>query len=143
MSADAFNDALESFVRAMRTARMKPGPIPGELSRSQHVLLAPLIDNPAGACSVRELAEAADIASPTATRTLDGLERDGIVTRRPSETDRRSVVVELTEQGREMMLASRKRMRAARAELYARLDPSEQEEAERILRRLTEIIRSI
>jgi DNA-binding MarR family transcriptional regulator len=92
---------------------------------------------------VRELAEAADIASPTATRTLDGLERDGIVTRRPSQTDRRSVIVELTERGREMMLASRKRMRAARAELYARLDSSEQEEAERILRRLTEIIRSI
>jgi DNA-binding MarR family transcriptional regulator len=65
------------------------------------------------------------------------------VTRRPSETDRRSVIVELTERGREMMLASRKRMRAARAELYARLDASEQEEAERILRRLTEIIRSI
>jgi DNA-binding MarR family transcriptional regulator len=65
------------------------------------------------------------------------------VTRRPSQTDRRSVIVELTERGREMMLASRKRMRAARAELYARLDASEQEEAERILRRLTEIIRSI
>jgi DNA-binding MarR family transcriptional regulator len=143
MSAETFNQALEQFFRAMRTARMKPGPIPGELSRAQHVLLAPLLDSPDGACSVRTLAEAADIASPTASRTLDGLERDGIVTRRPSETDRRSVLVELTDQGRETMLATRKRMRAARAELYARLEVSEQEEAERILRRLTEIIRSI
>jgi len=143
MSSETFNQALEQFFRAMRTARMKPSPVPGELTRSQHVLLAPLLDHPDGACSVSALAEAADIASPTATRTLDGLERDGIVVRRPSETDRRSVLVELTDQGRETMLASRKRLRAARAELYARLEPSEQEEAERILRRLTEIIRSI
>ena len=37
-----------------------------------------------------------DLAPPTATRMLDGLERESIVERRPSEEDRRCVTVELT-----------------------------------------------
>ena len=85
-----------------------------------HVLL-PLLDG-GGPCSVRELAEAAAIASPTATRTLDGLERDGLVIRRPSETDRRSVLVELTDEGRAQAEAARKVARASRLELYRRLE---------------------
>lgn len=144
MSAESFNDALEQFFRSMRSARMKPRPVEGELTLAQLVLLLPLLEPGCeGACPVRALAEAAGVASPTATRTLDGLERDGIVTRRPSQTDRRSVLVELTERGRELMLEAREARRAARAELYARLDASEQVEAERVLRRLTEIVREI
>ena len=144
MSTDSFNEALEQFFRAMRTARMKPGPLPAELSLAQHVLLLPLLELDADeGCTVRALADAAGVASPTATRTLDGLEREGIVTRRPSETDRRSVLVDLTERGRKLMLEAREARRAARAELYARLDAQEQQEAERTLRRLTEIIRAI
>jgi len=144
MSADDFNDALEQFFRAMRAARLKPGPLPGDLTLSQLVLLLPLLEpENADGCTVGVLAEAAAVASPTATRTLDGLERDGIVIRRPSPTDRRSVLVTLTDRGRELMLEAREARRAARAELYARLSPAEQEEAERILRRLAEVIRSI
>jgi DNA-binding MarR family transcriptional regulator len=143
VSAETFNDALEQFFRSMRSARLKPGPIQGELTLAQHVLLLPLLEPGCDGCTVRTLAETAGIASPTATRTLDGLERDGLITRRPSETDRRSVLVALTDRGRELMLEAREARRAARAELYARLDPSEQAEAERILRRLTEILRAI
>ena len=144
MSADDFNDALEQFFRAMRAARLKPGPLPGDLTPAQLVLLLPLLEpEHAGGCTVRVLAESAGVASPTATRTLDGLERDGIITRRPSETDRRSVLVSLTERGHGLLLEALEARRAARAALYARLSPDEQAEAERILRRLTEIIRSI
>jgi MarR family transcriptional regulator, organic hydroperoxide resistance regulator len=139
VSAETFNDALEQFFRAMRTARMKAPSLDGGLTFPQYVLLLPLIDGEA--CGVRVLAEAAGVASPTATRTLDGLERDGMVSRRPSETDRRSVVVELTAEGRGVMEAARDSQRAARSALYERLDASEQAEAEAMMRRLTEIIR--
>lgn len=142
MSADSFNQALEQFFRAMRSARMKAPAISGDLTMAQHVLLIPLLECVDG-CSVRTLADAAGIASPTATRTLDGLERDGIVVRRPSEVDRRSVLVELTDHGRATMLAGRDALRAARRDLYRRLTPDEQDEAERLLRRLTEVIGAV
>lgn len=141
MSAETFNEALERFFRAMRHARVKATAVPGGMSMPQMVLILPLLEGD-GVCGVRELADAAGIASPTASRTLDGLERDGLITRRPSPTDRRSVLVELTDSGRAQAEDARRVARAARLELYDRLGPGEQEEAERMLRRLTEIIRS-
>jgi DNA-binding MarR family transcriptional regulator len=140
VSAESFNDALEQFFRAMRQARLKP-PATGNLTMPQMHLLLPLLDGDRP-CSVRELADAAAVASPTATRTLDGLERDGLVVRRPSEADRRSVLVELTDEGRAQTEAARKVARASRLELYRRLEEGEREETERILRRLAEIIRA-
>jgi DNA-binding MarR family transcriptional regulator len=142
MSAETFNDALEQFFRAMRQARVKPAATAGSLTMPQMVLILPLLDGDRP-CSVRELADAAGIASPTATRTLDGLERDGLILRRPSEADRRSVLVELTAEGRRQAQAAREIARAARVELYGKLERGEREEAEAMLRRLTEIIRAI
>src|SRR4051794_26564901 len=97
----------------MRHARVKPASTPGTLSMPQMVLLLPLLDGDRP-CGVSELATSAGIASPTASRTLDGLERDGLITRSPSETDRRSVLVELTPAGREQVAAARDTARAAR-----------------------------
>ncbi len=56
-----------------------------------------------------DLARALGIESPTLTRHLDNLERDGLVVRRPSDTDRRAVLVELTEAGEQ----AHERMRTA------------------------------
>ncbi len=117
MSADSFNDALEQFFRAMRQARVKP-PATGNLTVPQMLLLLPLLDGDRP-CGVRELADAAAIASPTASRTLDGLERDGLMIRRPSEADRRCVLVELTDEGRAQAEAAREAARARACELYA------------------------
>ena len=46
-----------------------------------------------------DLARSLGIEGPTMTRHLDNLEQSGFVTRRRSETDRRAVLVELTEAG--------------------------------------------
>ena len=139
MSAESFNDALEAFFRVVRALRWKADALPGGLSLAQAVLLRPLMDG--GACGVGELADAAGIASPTATRTLDGLVRDGYITRRPSQSDRRSVLVELTDRGHAAMTQARDAMRARRGVLYERLSPEEREEAEELFRRLAEIMR--
>ncbi len=40
------------------------------------------------------------IEQPTAVRTLDRMERDGLIIRTPSTTDRRAVEIRLTEKGR-------------------------------------------
>jgi DNA-binding MarR family transcriptional regulator len=138
MSAETFSESMELFFRTMRRARTKSGDIEVTgLSMPQFVLLVPLIDGRAR--SVRELAAAAAVASPTATRMLDALQRDGVVQRRPSETDRRCVLVDLTEHGRAVLETARERARARRVELYELLEPSEREDAERIMRRLAEV----
>jgi MarR family transcriptional regulator for hemolysin len=46
-----------------------------------------------------DLARSLGIEGPTLTRHLDNLERDGLVTRQRSESDRRAFRVELTEAG--------------------------------------------
>ena len=90
-----FDAAWDEFFGAIRRARgraaaggrargSQPRPVPPRLSRSPTATRGDAI-------SVGALAEAAGIAQPTATRTLDGLERQGIVERRPSSEDRRSV----------------------------------------------------
>ena len=53
----------------------------GELSLSQYHLLEPLIDGERLATC--ELALAAGVSAPTATRMLSGLEREGLVERVP------------------------------------------------------------
>lgn len=40
------------------------------------------------------------IEQPTAVRTLDRMERDGLIIRVPSTTDRRAIEINLTEKGR-------------------------------------------
>ncbi|WP_058534330.1 MarR family winged helix-turn-helix transcriptional regulator [Legionella saoudiensis] len=40
------------------------------------------------------------IEQPTAVRTLDRMERDGLIIRTPSATDRRAMEIKLTEKGR-------------------------------------------
>jgi DNA-binding MarR family transcriptional regulator len=85
---------------------------------------------------VGELAEAAGIAAPTATRMLDGLERAAIVRRTPSTEDRRVVTVQLTPKGRRLLERKRKRVEERRRALYDSLSPPEREQAERLLHRL-------
>ncbi|UGS35395.1 MarR family winged helix-turn-helix transcriptional regulator [Capillimicrobium parvum] len=136
MEADQFSEAMEKFFRAMRRARTRwSGDLEaGGLTAAQHILLVPLLDGQER--SVRQLAEGAAVSSPTATRMLDALERDGTIVRRPSQTDRRCVLVALTDAGREALKAGRTAARARRRAIYDRLEPSERADAERILRRL-------
>ena len=61
-----------------------------------------------GAQTVGELARAERVQPPSMTRTVNCLEEQGFVVRRPHETDGRQVVVELTDQGRDVVLADRR-----------------------------------
>jgi MarR family transcriptional regulator, organic hydroperoxide resistance regulator len=140
MSDESFAEALEGFFKSMRRARAGWGVEreAGALTQAQFLLIVPLFDGQAR--SVRELADGAYVAAPTATRMLDGLQRDGIVSRRPAEHDRRCVMVELTDAGLEAMTAARDLLRERRAELFEPLTEREREEAERVLRRLAEVL---
>ena len=62
-----------------------------------------------GELSVGELAAQERVQPPSMTRTVNCLEEGGYVARRPHDTDRRQVVVVLSNLGRETVLADRAR----------------------------------
>jgi len=137
---DAFSSALLDFLRATRRMRGRFGD-EGELSLSQYHLLEPLLDDERLATC--ELALAAGVSAPTATRMLSGLEREGLVERVPCEQDRRVVHVVLTAGGRERVLAKRARGDARRAVIFASLSAGERREAARLLERLSTAIEEL
>ncbi|MFJ1268557.1 MarR family winged helix-turn-helix transcriptional regulator [Legionella lytica] len=47
-----------------------------------------------------EMCKHIGIEQPTAVRTLDRMERDGLIIRTPSATDRRAIAIRLTDKGR-------------------------------------------
>ena len=136
---ETFNVAWERFHRAVKRARARvPDDRAAGLTLAQFILLDPLRER--SPQSVRELAEAADVAPPTATRLLDALEAGGYVERRPSERDRRSVDVSLTPAGAETLAETRKWVDEGRRRIYEALEPDERAEAERLLSRLADIV---
>jgi DNA-binding MarR family transcriptional regulator len=79
-----------------------------ELSINQMGVLGCLFRN-GGALTIGELAASERVQPPSMTRTVNYLESSGDVVRRPHETDGRQVVVELSDRGRERVLADRAR----------------------------------
>jgi DNA-binding MarR family transcriptional regulator len=111
------------------------------LSLPRYLLVTPLLDAPTQ--TVGELAAHAGVASPTATRMLDGLERDGLVRRETAPHDRRSVALRLTAAGRRLVAAERARVQAKGEELFAALEPAEREQAGRLLGRLADLMEEL
>jgi MarR family transcriptional regulator, organic hydroperoxide resistance regulator len=136
-----FAAAVDDFMRASRRARGRLAG-EGELSLSQLHLLEPLLGagRPLG---VRELAAAAGVSAPTATRMLATLERDALVQRRTCPADRRVVHIALTAEGERRVERKRERIRARRAEIFASLEPEERRQAARILERLAAAIEEL
>jgi DNA-binding MarR family transcriptional regulator len=135
-----FSAAWESFFRTTRRLRARAHRFPDSagMSLSQYYLLEGLRDTPE--LPVGELAEIAGVAPPTATRMLDCLARDGYITRRHSETDRRSVLVCLTPAGEEAVEQAHRVVQSWRRDVFERLDPDEREQAAALMERLSQVL---
>jgi MarR family transcriptional regulator, organic hydroperoxide resistance regulator len=140
---EGFSVAWDAFFGSIRRARGRFAreAAGGELTLPQYQLITALGEKPQ--CPVGELAEAAGIAPPTATRMLDALERAGIVRRKPSSEDRRVVTVHLTPKGRRVLARKRKWVEERRRALYDSLTPAEREQAERLLHRLSDLMEEL
>jgi DNA-binding MarR family transcriptional regulator len=75
------------------------------------------------------------LSSAGVTSRVDRLERRGLVRRLPDPDDRRGVIVELTEQGRDVVDAAVAALTVSDRDLMERLDPAEAEQLERLLRK--------
>ena len=78
-----------------------------------------------GECTIGALAAHERVQPPSMTRTVNCLVEDGYLVRRPHDTDGRQVLVALTDTGREILLADRRRRTAWLAQRLRELTPAE------------------
>jgi MarR family transcriptional regulator, organic hydroperoxide resistance regulator len=136
------SEALHDFFRAARRARGRAARQSSHelISLAQYHLLEPLLGS---ALTNRELAELAGVSSPTATRMVDGLLGRQLVTRIADPSDRRAVVISLTEAGRKAVSEKTREYDQARRRIAAALEPDEQAVAADLLRRLAVVIEEL
>ncbi|WP_433180406.1 MarR family winged helix-turn-helix transcriptional regulator [Actinoallomurus sp. CA-150999] len=89
-----------------------------------------------------ELAEHEKVQPPSMTRVIAALEERGLLTRNPHPTDRRQVILSVTEEGEKLLKEERRRKEAWLAQRLAELTPEEREilrQAAPILERLSKV----
>jgi len=135
---ERFTAAWDEFSNALLRARSRAWQQQTPLTPAQYYLLLALSHEPG--LGVGEMAAAAGCSSPTATRMLDGLERDGVVVREPSTEDRRRTIVSLTTKGKRLLARQRRRNHEKKQRLYEQLSAAERRQTEELLHRLAGVI---
>jgi DNA-binding MarR family transcriptional regulator len=95
------------------------------LNSNQLSAIAVLLNS--GDMLMGELAAAEKMQPPSMTRIINGLETRGFVARRPHPEDRRQCLVTLSDEGRKILLANRRRRDEWLAIRIAQLAPAERE----------------
>ena len=80
-----------------------------------------------GEQTVGQLAAHERVQPPSMTRTVSCLVDQGYAVRRPSETDGRSTLIDISDKGRDMLLADRRRREAWLARQLKDLTPDERD----------------
>jgi DNA-binding MarR family transcriptional regulator len=95
------------------------------------------LDEHGGKLPLRTLADNLECVRSNVTQMIDRLEADGLARRVNDPADRRSILAEITSEGRRRCRAAKQAFRRAEEELVATLGGNEQAEAfQRILQRL-------
>ena len=94
-----------------------------ELSLNQMAVLGALYRN--GDLTIGELAAHERVQPPSMTRTVNCLEQDGYVARRPHATDGRQVLVTISDSGRDVVHADRERREAWLSRRLRELSPED------------------
>ncbi|WP_432524271.1 MarR family winged helix-turn-helix transcriptional regulator [Kineococcus sp. SYSU DK006] len=131
--ADMICFDLYSASRAM-TGVYRPLLEPLGLTYPQYLVVVALHER--GEVSVRELVAALDLDYGTVSPLLKRLQQNGVVDRRRSESDERTVLVQLTAAGRDLHARTRHVPDAVRAALG--LDVRQTEALHHVLRSITE-----
>ncbi|WVG00071.1 MarR family transcriptional regulator [Streptomyces iakyrus] len=114
-------DAVETIQREMtvfaRRARAAAGRMHPELSLVSYTLLGHLEES--GGCRATDLAAHYALDKSTVSRQVAGLERAGLIERRPDPADQRVQVLHLTRSGRHVLAQVTESRRAAFRERLA------------------------
>jgi DNA-binding MarR family transcriptional regulator len=120
--ATALRISVSRLARRLRAERLGHGLEPG-LSDTQLAALAALERH--SAMTPGELAEHEKVQPPSMTRVITALEELGLVMRAPHASDRRQVVLTVTDQGRELVHQTRRLREAWLARRLRELTPAE------------------
>ncbi|MGH3300167.1 MAG: MarR family winged helix-turn-helix transcriptional regulator [Streptosporangiaceae bacterium] len=120
--ATALRISVSRLARRLRVERYTKGLEPG-LSDTQLAALAALERD--GQMTPGELADHEKVQPPSMTRVIAVLAERGLVMRAPHATDRRQVVLTVTEGGRSVVLQSRRLREAWLAKRLHELTPAE------------------
>jgi len=120
--ATALRISVSRLARRLRAERLTKGLEP-DLSDTQLAALAALERH--SAMTPGELAEHEKVQPPSMTRVITALDEHGLVMRAPHATDRRQVVLTVTERGRAVVQQSRELREAWLAQRLRELSPQE------------------
>lgn len=116
--ADALRPALLQVGRELRREARGAGVSPEQVSLLVDIKYAPGI-------GLRDLAARQRVSPPAMTKHVDRLERDGLVERTQSESDRRRVGLTLTAEGQRLLRRVRSRRTAWLAQRLEGLDAAD------------------
>jgi DNA-binding MarR family transcriptional regulator len=108
-----------------------------ELTTNQLSAMSVLLNN--GDLLMGELAAIEKVQPPSMTRIVNGLEALGFLARRADPADKRQSVVALTDSGKQVLLANRRRRDQWLAMRIAELEPEERE----VLRKAVSILEKV
>ena len=115
--------SVSRLARRLRVERTVPGLAEPDLSETQLAALAALERH--GAMTPGELAEHEKVQPPSMTRVISVLVESQLVRREPHVSDRRQVVLTVTDAGRELVNRARRRRDAWLAKRLKELTPAE------------------
>ena len=121
--ATAMRISISRLARRLRVERLGLGGTETVLSDIQLAALAALARH--DSMTPGELAEHEKVQPPSMTRVIAVLEERGLVKREPHATDRRQVVLTVTEEGRDVVQRVRRRREAWLAQRLQELTDSE------------------
>jgi DNA-binding MarR family transcriptional regulator len=135
---DELRAAFGELLGAERRLRGRDPKRPGELSTAQVRALVQLAKDEQ--VTAGELAKRADLSPGAMTAMLDHLEREGMITRERSRTDRRQVIVALSAHGHEIVAAKRARWEQRWRDGLSGCTDEELAVAARVMRSIAEVL---
>jgi DNA-binding MarR family transcriptional regulator len=123
--ATAMRISISRLARRLRVERLGLGGTETVLSDIQLAALAALARH--DSMTPGELAEHEKVQPPSMTRVIAVLEERGLVKRQPHATDRRQVVLTVTDEGRDVVQRVRRRREAWLAQRLQELTPGERQ----------------
>jgi DNA-binding MarR family transcriptional regulator len=118
----------------LRMARSVNAALEDEITPQKFLLLNSLLR--LKRCKVNEIAHELNLSSGATTLALNRLEEEGLILRSRDDGDRRIVWVELTEQGRALILRLVEKRQQVWEKMLSALTPEEERELFRILEKM-------
>lgn len=109
-----------------------------DLSEAKLAALEVLADQESGCCCLYDIGDCLGVSRPNVTKLMDGLQRQGLVERRPHARDGRKIEAHLTARGRAVLADAGPGRESVITDLWAGLEDAELTELTRLLRAAAE-----